>query len=278
MIHATLIPLAFNVGSTVLSRGSARAQLVSMAARPTLEGDFVYGAPVPASQGIPGFCGPKSFTDDMTGVVVPTASARAPISNKATVEGDFVYGAPVPASQGVPGFSRPTQFTLEKTAATEATDAPAETPAETGTAAPRASARPPTWNSAVLEGNFVYGAPVPASKGVPGFSSPTQFTADKTGAVTPTGGVRPPSWNSANLEGNFVYGPPKPASQGVPGFTGPKAFLIESESPAAIAPAAAPAAEPAAAPAAEAAEPAAEPADEPADEKKAKNGKKPKKA
>ena len=135
MIHATLGPLAFNVGSTV--RGSARAQIVSMAARPTLEGDFVYGSPVPASQGIPGFCGPKSFTDDMTGVVVPTASARptARPPTKATVEGDFVYGSPLPASQGVPGFSSPTQFMLEKTAA-EATDAEAETPAETGTAAP----------------------------------------------------------------------------------------------------------------------------------------------
>merc|ERR1719331_3783333 len=204
MIYAIVVgSAAFNVGSTVLSRGSARAQLVSMAARPTLEGDFVYGSPVPASQGIPGFCGPKSFTDAMTGVVVPTASARptARPPTKATAEGDFVYGSPMPASQGVPGFSSPTQFMLEKTAA-EATDAEAETPAETetGTAAPKASARPPTWNSNVLEGNFVYGPPVAASKGIPGFSSPTQFTADKTGAVTPTGGVRAPIATSANLE------------------------------------------------------------------------------
>merc|ERR1719395_150296 len=100
MIHATLGPLAFNVGSTV--RGSARAQIVSMAARPTLEGDFVYGSPVPASQGIPGFCGPKSFTDDMTGVVVPTASARPTTWNSNVLEGNFVYGPPVAASKGIP--------------------------------------------------------------------------------------------------------------------------------------------------------------------------------
>ena len=157
MIHATLGPLAFNVGSTV--RGSARAQIVSMAARPTLEGDFVYGSPVPASQGIPGFCGPKSFTDDMTGVVVPTATARptARPPTKATVEGDFVYGAPVPASKGIPGFAVPKSFTA----------------GEVGLAVNNAPIR--EGQSAALAGDLVYGAPVPASRGVPGFAGPKSF-------------------------------------------------------------------------------------------------------
>eukprot|EP00308_Calcidiscus_leptoporus_P018538 CAMPEP_0119368184 /NCGR_PEP_ID=MMETSP1334-20130426/14870_1 /TAXON_ID=127549 /ORGANISM="Calcidiscus leptoporus, Strain RCC1130" /LENGTH=55 /DNA_ID=CAMNT_0007384767 /DNA_START=39 /DNA_END=202 /DNA_ORIENTATION=+ len=45
--------LAFNVGSAVLS--PTRAPVVSMG---ILEGDFLYGAPVPASKGLPGFSNP----------------------------------------------------------------------------------------------------------------------------------------------------------------------------------------------------------------------------
>ena len=100
--------LAFNVGSTVLSPVSTRAPLVSMSAELLMAGDFVYGSPAPVSKGLPGFSNPTSFTAGMTGMVVPTASARPATS--AVLAGDFVYGSPVPASKGLPGFSNPTCF------------------------------------------------------------------------------------------------------------------------------------------------------------------------
>ena len=168
MLYAILGPLSFNIGSSVLSPGSAivRAPLASMSAVDArLEGDFVYGKPVPASQGIPGFSGPKSFTPEMTGVVVPTNrvetdEAPAPRANSAALEGDFIYGAPVPASKGLPGFAVPKSFTA----------------GEVGLAVNNAPIRP--GQSAAMAGDLVYGAPVPASRGVPGFAGPKSFTIE----------------------------------------------------------------------------------------------------
>ena len=215
MLYAILGPLAFNVGSSVLSPGSAivRAPLASMSAVDArLEGDFVYGKPVPASQGIPGFSGPKSFTPEMTGVVVPTnmgesSEAPAPRAPSAALEGEFVYGAPVPASKGIPGFAVPKSFTA----------------GEVGLAVNNAPIRP--GQSAALAGDLVYGAPVPASKGIPGFAVPKSFTAGEVGLAVNNAPIR--EGQSAALAGDLVYGAPVPASRGVPGFAGPKSFYIE---------------------------------------------------
>jgi len=101
--------LSFSIGSAVLpSLTSTRAPVVSM---DLLAGDFVYGAPVPASMGLAGFSSPASFTAEMTGKVEPTAAAKPATAMKVEpMEGSFCYGAPVPASKGLPGFANPCSF------------------------------------------------------------------------------------------------------------------------------------------------------------------------
>ena len=79
--------------------------------------------------------------------------------------------------------------------------------------------------SAALAGDLVYGAPVPASKGIPGFAVPKSFTAGEVGLAVNNAPIR--EGQSAALAGDLVYGAPVPASRGVPGFAGPKSFYIE---------------------------------------------------
>eukprot|EP00325_Prymnesiales_sp_UTEX-LB-985_P002439 CAMPEP_0174694816 /NCGR_PEP_ID=MMETSP1094-20130205/1326_1 /TAXON_ID=156173 /ORGANISM="Chrysochromulina brevifilum, Strain UTEX LB 985" /LENGTH=159 /DNA_ID=CAMNT_0015891155 /DNA_START=20 /DNA_END=499 /DNA_ORIENTATION=- len=156
MLSLVVSGLALNVGSTVQMSPRAHVTMGAM-----LEGNFIYGTPVPASKGLPGFSSPASFTADLTGKVVLTALSR-PTSSKAVsyLQGEFVYGSPVPASTGLSGFSSPTSFVADATDEMETT----------------ASSRPASRKVvSYLEGQFVYGAPLPVSKGLPGFSNPTSF-------------------------------------------------------------------------------------------------------
>jgi hypothetical protein len=200
--------VAFNVGPLLSTRASSGISM--MALDYALETKFVYGPPVPASKGLPGFSNPTSFsTAEMEGMVVPTATAGAEPARAegvavSTLEDKFVYGPTVPASKGLPGFSNPTSFGAE---------------AAEGEATP--SARAEGVAVGTLEDKFVYGAPVPASKGLPGFSNPTSFSE---GEVVPAASVRAEGVLVDALEAKFVYGPTVPASKGLPGFSNPTAF------------------------------------------------------
>ena len=99
----------------VISMGKAPTSSASwLPEEQTLEGAFVYGPPIPASKGLPGFSDARSFTAEMNGRVVPTATGRkSTVGLARSLEGSFVYGARIPASKGLPGFSNPTSFTVE---------------------------------------------------------------------------------------------------------------------------------------------------------------------
>ena len=89
-----------------------------------------------------------------------------------------------------------------------------------------------------LEGTFIYGPPVPASKGLKGFSSPTSFIADMTGEVVSTSSAKPVAVNEVKpMAASFIYGSPTPASKGLPGFSWPTSFTppTEASSPPSLA-------------------------------------------
>ena len=91
-------------------------------------------------------------------------STRAPIVNMGPAVpsvGEFVYGAPVPLSTG---WSR---------AGTPSTPSSVNHAAGTGGVVQSTKKKPGT--SSALAHDFVYGAPVPASKGLPGFSEQKCF-------------------------------------------------------------------------------------------------------
>jgi predicted ATPase len=72
--------LAFSVGSLVLSL--KRVPVISMIE--PLEGNFIYGPPVPASKGLRGFSNPTSFTADVKDE--PATAARTnPLKRKSTL-------------------------------------------------------------------------------------------------------------------------------------------------------------------------------------------------
>ena len=146
--------LAFNVGANVGGVLPARAPVVAM----SMEGNFVYGAPVPASKGLPGFSGQTSFEGEMAGEVVPTATSKV-----TAMAGEFVYGSPAPASKGLPGFSSQASFSSEE--ATEALP-------------PAAGALATAGKQPNMLASWVYGTPTPASKGLPGFSSQASFSGN----------------------------------------------------------------------------------------------------
>jgi hypothetical protein len=73
-----------------------------------------------------------------------------------------------------------------------------------------------------LEGTFIYGPPVPASKGLKGFSSPTSFIADMTGEVVSTSSAKPVAVKEVKpMAASFIYGSPTPANKGRPASHGP---------------------------------------------------------
>ena len=85
--------------------------------------------------------------------------------------------------------------------------------------------------SSVLAGEFVYGSPEPASRGLPGFSNPTSFSS---GMVVPT--ARPEAGAKVTpMAGEFLFGSPVAASSGLPGFSNPTSFNTGAP-PAAAAP------------------------------------------
>ena len=80
-----------------------------------------------------------------------------------------------------------------------------------------------------LEGTFIYGPPVPASKGLKGFSSPTSFIADIEGKVVLTSAKPVAVKEVKPMAASFIYGSPTPASKGLPGFSWPTSFTPPPE-------------------------------------------------
>ena len=92
------------------------------------------------------------------------------------------------------------------------------------------SVRAPVVSMATpLEGTFIYGPPVPASKGLKGFSSPTSFIADIEGKVVLTSAKPVAVKEVKPMAASFIYGSPTPASKGLPGFSWPTSFTPPPE-------------------------------------------------
>lgn len=100
-------------------------------------------------------------------MLAPT-STRAPVVSmgpQVPSVGSFVYGAPVTLSSG---------YSRAGTPNSPCSFAPEITGKVVPTAAPTAASRP----SSKMAGSFVYGPPVPLSRGVPGFSTPKHFVSN----------------------------------------------------------------------------------------------------
>jgi len=151
MLSVVSAALAFNVGSVRLLATPTRAS-VSMDIA-TVEKDFCYGKPVPASVAHVGY-----QLAEMTGKVVPTALPAATTGSPNTLEGTFCYGKPVPASAGLPGFSDAKSFVGADMSTTATPSLPAAA----------------VGNSGSIEGGLV-NSRKPASEGLASFSNAKSF-------------------------------------------------------------------------------------------------------